>query len=556
MMKNSESQVYLIIVNSWLIFTTIIAAINFWQIPTPWLRQGKIYVSPDGKDWQLGNSPTHAVKTLQRAADMVAAGEEIIILPGIYREKFHIRQSGQPENPITFRAQEAGTVTITNAVDPETIKSLLWRREGDGIFSTQPPWEVYRVSYKEENLYHADRGVNLDKFRALVKRKNAYGAFYYDHKIQRLYVFLPSGKSLENISIPRKVPSPDQFGNVPPAANVWVEADHIIFEGLRLKMGVGAGILLWDASNITVRDCYFTGAMYGVSSSSIAKPASNILVEHSFYHNYPQHDWYENWLTWAEVYSTGSNSSLLSLTGQGVIIRHNLVSHGGDGLQISPQTTFGNSDQSHFIGAEVYENLLFRNTDDAIEFDGLAQNIHVYRNLIYDSFVSLGLSPVLKGPVLIENNIFLHPFHPKHTTYPAHLKFLNPWFKAEDINSDRNTIRNIEVRNNTFIGNWLAWWHEAPIVDVKIHNNNFAIQRQMNPPWKKGITDINNRIIKLDTSGYSNPGTDPQWRYIHQSDHSSPWQIPQPGPGWFDYQSHPATLDIPQKISSDFFITH
>ena len=225
-------------------------------------------------------------------------------------------------------------------------------------------------------------------------------------------------------------------------------------------------------------------------------------------------------------------------------------------IESHPQTTFDNSDQSHPIGAEVYGNLLFRNTDDAIEFDGLAENIHVYQNLIYDSFVSLGLSPVLKGPVLIENNIFLHPFHPKHTKHPAHLKLLNPWFKAEETNSDRNTIRNIRVRNNTFVGNWLAWWHEAPIVDVKIHNNNFAIQRQMNPPGKQGITDINNRIIKLDTSGYSNPGTDPQWRYIHQSNHSSPWQIPQPGPGWFDYQSHPATLDIREKISSDFFITH
>lgn len=528
----------------------IIATVLYLPTPSSWLRRGKIYVSPQGHDWLWGATPTLAVKTIQRAIDMASAGEEIVIMPGAYRETIHIRNSGFKDHPIKLKADQPGTVIITNAVTSDVVQSLTWTSAGDGIFSTQPPWDVYRVSYKEENLYHAHWGVNLAKFRSLVKRKNASGAFYYDRRVKRLYVFLPQGKSLKNISIPRKVPSPDQFGNVPPAANVWIEAEHIIFDGLRFELGVGASILLWNASNITIRDCVFTGAMYGVASYFSIRPATNILVEYSLYHNYPQHNWYENWLTWQEIYSTGGRSSLVQLNGPGVVIRHNLVTHAGDGLQISPRT--------HHPGAKIYGNLLFRGTDDAIEFDGAAENIHVYNNLIYDFFVSLGLSPVLKGPVVIENNIFLHPFKPQHIKNPAHFKLLNPWFNPKQLNSNHNTIRNIQVRHNTFVGNWLAWWHKAPIVNVKIYNNVFAIQRMMNPPWKPGVMSTNNQMINLAKSGYPNPGNDLQWHRIHQTNYSQlynsqPWPISKPGPRWYNYQSHPATQDISTKIAPQFF---
>ncbi|MFN9939001.1 MAG: chondroitinase-B domain-containing protein, partial [bacterium] len=95
--------------------STLLAAINLWQPPTPCLRQGKIYVSPQGSDWNLGNSPQRAVKTIQRAANMATPGEDVVILPGIYREDLRVRRGGRPNRPITFRAQQPGTVTITNA---------------------------------------------------------------------------------------------------------------------------------------------------------------------------------------------------------------------------------------------------------------------------------------------------------------------------------------------------------------------------------------------------------------------------------------------------------
>jgi hypothetical protein len=110
-----------------LIISTILIGFNLWQPPLPWLRQGKIYVSPQGADWNLGNRPQHAVKTIQRAANMAAPGEDIVILPGVYREYLRIRRGGQPDRPITFRAQQPGTVTITNAAPSDVTQNLVWR---------------------------------------------------------------------------------------------------------------------------------------------------------------------------------------------------------------------------------------------------------------------------------------------------------------------------------------------------------------------------------------------------------------------------------------------
>lgn len=120
-------------------FFVIFNGVNFWQPSLSWLRSGQIYVSSQGSDWFLGNSLKNPVKTIQRAANMAEPGEAIIILPGVYHEELRIRRSGKPDQPITFRAQQPGTVTITNAASPEVTKNLVWRSESNRIYSTQTP---------------------------------------------------------------------------------------------------------------------------------------------------------------------------------------------------------------------------------------------------------------------------------------------------------------------------------------------------------------------------------------------------------------------------------
>lgn len=516
------------------ILFSLIGLMAFCQ-PYSFLRQGKIYVSPKGANWKLGHSPAHAVKTIQHAVNIAVAGEEIVLLPGTYQEVVHVRRGGKINQPITIRAQQPGTVKVTNAASQDIINNLDWQEEGQGIVSAKTPWPVHYVLHQENALYYSR--TNIDKFRSLVTRKGSQSAFLYDDVKQKLYLYLAPEQPLNNLTIPTKLPSLDKFGNSAPAANFWIEADHLIIEGIQFELGVGTGILLWDGSNIEIRDCLFYGATYGVASNYGISPANNILLEHNLYHNYPQYDWFENWLSWREVYSTGGRSSLANLKGIGVIIRNNIIAHAGDGLQVSPQEQSSTS-----VGAEIYNNLFFKGTDDAIELDGYARNVHIYSNIIYDFFVSLGISPVLAGPVTIEDNYFFHPYENENTDYPAHLKLLNPWFNPNDPTSDRNIIRNVQILNNVFVGNWLSW-HGSPVKNVIIKNNKFSIQRTMEPVWPHGATIQNNQINHLPLSGYRNPGTDNNW--LNQKD----WEPIRPGPTWLNYQDHPATEDIEHLIS-------
>ncbi|AIE74680.1 MULTISPECIES: hypothetical protein [unclassified Synechocystis] len=518
-----------------IILGVILAGINLWQPTLPWLRQGKIYVSPQGKDWYLGGSSQTAVRTIQRAANLTAPGEEIIILPGIYREELRIRRGGRPNRPITFRAEQPGTVTITNQAPTEVTASLVWQAEGGGIYSAATLWPIYFALYGNRILYHVRWG-GLERLQTLTAQPNAYGAFTFDPNGNRLYLFLPNGENPDNnkLAIHRRIPSPREWGNSR-VANIWLEAKHLVFDGLNLELGVGSSFLLWDSGHVTIKNCLLTGASIGISGQPHLQAPSHLTVEHNLYHNYPQYKWLRQWLPWRDVYAHYSTSSLISSSAPHLTVRHNLVTHSGDALQISPRLNY--PDQN---GADIYGNLLMYGTDDAIEMDGLAQQIHFHRNLVYDFYQNLGTSPVLTGPVLVENNRFLHP---AGGVNGSQVKLLNPWYKpgAPD---NRSPIQNIHIRDNTFVGNYLAYWG-PPVENVVVEDNTFAVQGSKDPPWHPGVTVRDNRMITLPRSGHPNPGTDPQWW--------AGWSIPRPGPHWLNYDQHPATQEIPQVLSPALF---
>ena len=516
------------------VVAVVLAFINFWQPPTPWLRQGQIYVSPTGSDWNLGHSPNTALKTIQTAANRAAPGETIVILPGTYREDLRIRNSGRPNQPITFRAQIPGTVTLTNAALPQVVEALTWKAEGDNLWSTQTPWPIYAVRNGESALYHVRWG-GVPALRQLTAKPNAYAAFTYDPPSQRLYVFLPDGQPPDThpLAIHRSIPPPREWGNSR-VANAWIEADYIHIEGLRFDLGVGSNVVLWNAKNIFVTDCLFTGSAWGVSHKPQIQATTAITLKNNLYHNYPQYYWLRDWLSWQEVYAHYANSSLISSSDPSLTVAHNIVTHGGDALQISPRLSQGAT-----LGAEVYENLLIYGTDDAIEFDGSAQNVHVHHNLVYEGQQNLGLSPVLTGPVLIENNRFLHP---ANGVNGSQLKLLNPWYDPNDPNPD--PIQNVEVRDNIFVGRYLAYWG-PPVKNIQIHDNTFAVQGMKDPPWHPGITVSQNEMILLPPDDYPNPGQNPAW--------IEDWQMSRPGPRWLHYPDHPATRDIPEKLSPNLF---
>jgi parallel beta-helix repeat protein len=76
----------------------------------------KYYVSPSGNDSNPGTS-AQPWKTLQHAADLVNAGDTIMILPGTYTKGLKLTRSGEPGKTIKFIGTDVSTTVIDGSSD-------------------------------------------------------------------------------------------------------------------------------------------------------------------------------------------------------------------------------------------------------------------------------------------------------------------------------------------------------------------------------------------------------------------------------------------------------
>ena len=529
-----------------LLAPVVVAALVLWNPPLAWLREGVIYVSPQGSDWHSGRSPASAVASIQRAADMVTPGETILILPGVYREEVRVRRGGAPDRPVVFRAVHPGSVTISGAAPDAVVERLDWRHEGGKIWSATTPWPIYHVVGDGENFFHVRwaPGAEGDKvyhwvgtegrvkrLRELVSRPKAWGAFTWEQG--RLYVAFADGRSPREhtLQINREVPRPYASWSIR-SANVWVEAGHVNFEGLRFHLGIGAGMLLWDAHHIVVRDALFSGAVAGISSFPRVSLPRSLTVEHSHYNNYPQYFWMRDWLNWQEIFSHHSNSTLMSVTGDGVIARYNLITHAGDGLQL--YTPGANVKQ----GVEIYGNVIASGTDDGIEVDGHAIGVRLHHNVIFNFPTSLGMSPVLTGPLVVRNNLLLHP---RGSGSGAHLKWLNPW--KDRGNNLSGSTRNVVVQHNVLSGKWLSY-HDGPLDNVRVEGNlfvNIVADDRFSLPSE--VVSVDN-VFRESTQRADNPVAACELKRAVQGSRAASFKVERPGPAWLAYDTFPGLKDV------------
>lgn len=129
----------------------------------------------NGKDYNNGANDA-PFKTIQKAADIVRAGDTVIIRSGIYYENVKITASGTKDSPIIFRAEEYGKgKTVITGADKRI-------RENPG----KDVWELYD---KDKNIY-----------RTKLNRNNMLMRFLYNG--QDIYMY-PTYEGLEtNVTIP------------------------------------------------------------------------------------------------------------------------------------------------------------------------------------------------------------------------------------------------------------------------------------------------------------------------------------------------------------------
>lgn len=76
--------------------------------------------------------------TIQEAAKIARAGDEVVVAPGIYREYVNPRNGGTAGNPIIYRAEITGKSVITGA---EPVKN--WKQWKDNVWTAKIPGGIF-----------------------------------------------------------------------------------------------------------------------------------------------------------------------------------------------------------------------------------------------------------------------------------------------------------------------------------------------------------------------------------------------------------------------------
>lgn len=112
------------------VFLLIMALMTTSLLP---LHAAEYFVAPDGDDANSGTEIGLPFRTIQRAADAVAAGDTCFIRAGVYRESVLISKSGEKDKPITF-SNYRGERAI---VDGSDLVASPWVQAEGNIWKTE-----------------------------------------------------------------------------------------------------------------------------------------------------------------------------------------------------------------------------------------------------------------------------------------------------------------------------------------------------------------------------------------------------------------------------------
>ncbi len=126
------------------------------KVPEPFQPAGPItrqayYVSPDGDDAHDGRSVDTPFRTIQKAADVMHAGDTCHIRAGVYRESIRPANSGQPGAPITFKPYQNEQVTLSGA---EPITG--WKKHEGRIHRADMPGDFFVSPFNQADQVFVD----------------------------------------------------------------------------------------------------------------------------------------------------------------------------------------------------------------------------------------------------------------------------------------------------------------------------------------------------------------------------------------------------------------
>ena len=124
-----------------------------------------IYVSQSGNDGGDGSQGS-PYKTIQKACNMVNAGDTVLVSPGVYYESVKMTRGGTSQNPVTLKAD--GDVIITGANEGIRKNTTVWTLEDPSLGLYSIPLDLGNPPTSGSYPYYPARvlcdGINLQPY--------------------------------------------------------------------------------------------------------------------------------------------------------------------------------------------------------------------------------------------------------------------------------------------------------------------------------------------------------------------------------------------------------
>ena len=342
-----------------------------------------LYVSTTGNDANPGTNPAAPLRHIQVAADRSLPGDLISIQPGVYRESVSVTHSGTASQPIVFRGAAPGV--IVDGADETIAGGVTWTAVGGGVYSRVLGFPTGHVVTEAGRLF---RYASLAALQAL--GAGAPGGFFFDGTT--LYVKFSdlSPPSTHTMNVARL----ENGFLVDGASNVRIESVEIRYFG---ASDFGKGVYLRFASDCVVR-----------ASKIHEVEAAGVWIKGGDRHRVEDNEiWDTSIFGWPWGFTKGSsaeNDGVLFTddVGRGNVVRRNTI-HGtfngvgpcgsaAPGLAVTNET-------------DVYDNVLYQHTDDALEPEGYCANVRIWGNQIRDVHMAVAAAPAAPGPLFVVRNV-------------------------------------------------------------------------------------------------------------------------------------------------------
>lgn len=406
-------------------------------------RSGRtVHVSIKTGDDANDGSAGRPAQTIQRAVELAAPGDVVLVAPGVYREQVFIGEanSGAPDAYIHYKASGPGVILDgSHPILAKDKQAQGWSDDdwkpsaiGEGVFEARIPAGTEKSDWLFIDGKRLFTYETPDEFLARpadalpTVTKGIYGetlgAFHWDGAKGKLY------------ARPRKGEDPDALTvHLPVLQNGFTlqGAHHVLIDGFEIRYygrsqsgiatykngqslnGVSRGVFVRDSSQCVVQNCLILGcfAPIRVVKSSQITSQDNYVIDNLGFA-----------LPWGGTpygaYHSPKGSKFAHSQGiiyegayEDAVIRHNVVQGFVDGINIC------DGSGTRYENYDIYGNVVTEARDDALEMDCDDINMKVWGNVFFENHTALSFSGCEVGPAFVFNNLSFRYFNESYKVH-------------------------------------------------------------------------------------------------------------------------------------------